>query len=729
MAIDFDNLKHHPDLTELAEYLASKLHRTELSFFRLSGAFWMSLAAAQMRTNVVIEGGTPGNTFEREILPVNMFATNLAPSGYGKTYTNTILEDTVLAQFKAKFNEQVFPFMAQRHIPVIATKHAKTWGTDPEDEEKRLSREFDDMGGMLFTFSEATAPAIKQARQKLLLANAGALNLIVDELGQNFVKSDEALTLYLEMWDKGFSKEKLIKSSNDNRRGQTLEGSTPANYLGYGVPNALLDGAHIQEKFFNFLTVGAARRSMFAMVRRIEDVPMLSPEQVLANKKKGTAVQILKKMADKYGRLADIVHADQELIVPQDTELLHISYQQECRIRGNQFDEFEELRRAEMEHRHMKALKLAGAFAFYDCSPEVLTHHYEYAIALAEESGAAFSEILRIEQPHEKVARFIAAKAGRKLTEVDIKDKLPCFKGSAAQRNDILTLAIAWAYQNNIVIKQHFQDKIRFLSGEQLNETNLDELVVSHSDDIAHNYEADHAHWDQLDILAKTPGLHWANHHFTGGHRHDEKAVPGFNTIVLDIDNGVPMSSAQMLLQGHKAFFYTTKSHQVEKHGHVCDRYRIIIPTNYVMYLNSDEYKSMMKNIFEWLPFEVDSATGQRARKWESGGVNSICAYNDGELFDVLPFIEETKKNEDFRERLQEFDGFDSLERWMMMNTGSGNRNNMLLRYAMMLNDAGIEVTAIEDAVKSLNAKLDNPLSDAEILTTVMKTVQRKAAA
>lgn len=61
------------------------------------------------------------------------------------------------------------------------------------------------------SFDSATTPAIKQMRQKLLMANAGSCNLQVDEIGANFTASIEPLTTYLELYDKGLLKDKLVK--------------------------------------------------------------------------------------------------------------------------------------------------------------------------------------------------------------------------------------------------------------------------------------------------------------------------------------------------------------------------------------------------------------------------------------------------------------------------------------------------------------------------------------
>ena len=131
-----------------------------------------------------------------------------------------------------------------------------------------------------------------------------------------------------------------------------------------------------------------------------------------------------------------------------------------------------------------------------------------------------------------------------------------------------------------------------------------------------------------------------------------------------------------------------------------------------------------MTNLFTWLPFEVDEATGQRARKWLSTSSPDYI-YQDGELLDVLPFIPKTSKNEEFKKRNLDVAGLDNLERWILNNSGDGNRNNMLLRFGMILVDAGFDYEDCRQKVASLNAKMPDKLDEEEIMATIMVSVSK----
>ncbi|MDD0675355.1 hypothetical protein PS002_23370, partial [Shigella sonnei] len=82
------------------------------------------------------------------------------------------------------------------------------------------------------------------------------------------------------------------------------------------------------------------------------------------------------------------------------------------------------------------------------------------------------------------------------------------------------------------------------------------------------------------------------------------------------------------------------------------------------------------------------------------------------------------------RERqLKDQSQLDNLERWVMNNTGDGNRNNMLLRYAMLLADSGFSFQDIKDKTIKLNDKLADKLSEIELSSTIFHTLANKLVA
>lgn len=714
----FEEMNFHPTSEKVVSILCEKTQNPNPLFFRVLVAYYWSTLAAMQRVTI--------STLDRGEVPINLYALNLGTSGSGKGYSTNIMENEVIHRFRTQFMDSTFPALAETNLVKLAVKRANRNGTDPDEEQVKVEKEFRQLGSLVFSFDSGTSPAVKQLRHMLLMADSGSINLQIDEVGSNLLANAEVITTFLELYDMGRIKSKLTKNTSENTRNEEIIGQTPANMLLFGTPSKLFDGAKTEEELYSMLETGYGRRCFYGFSRTSVKASELTAEQVLAMRTNRDSNEYLEQLAYSLEHLADSVHTNKKLIISKDTTVTLIEYQLHCQKLADAMAEHEEIRKAEMSHRYFKVLKLAGAYAFIDDSPEVTEAHIENAIKLAEESGQAFNQLLTRDRPYVKLARYMAT-CRREVTHADLMEDLPFYKGAANQRADMLNMAQAWGYRNNIIIKKSFSDGIEFLRGESLEVTDLSRLTISYSNDIAYNYRNEEAPWDQLNRLTQASGMHWTSHHLLGGndgegHRNEDNAMPGFNLVVIDVDGGTPMSVAKELLSDHKFLMYTTKRHTDEQ-----NRYRIILPTNYRLKMDAKEYKEFMANLFEWLPFEVDSATNQRARKWMSH--NGHYEYNEGELLDVLPFIPKTSKNEERKRSLQDQQSLDNLQRWFLNNSGDGNRNNMLLRYGTVLVDSGMTLERIKDMVLDLNSKMADKLDDTEIYSTILVTVAKRYGA
>jgi hypothetical protein len=705
----FEQLQYHGTTEQLVGILRDHTQSDDSLFFRLLVGHYFCLAASQMRCTI--------DTPDRGEIPINMYTLNLAPSGYGKTMATNLLEEQVLHLFRGRFLDETFPILAEQNLPKLAVKRANRKSTDPDEELVRVQKEFDGLGSLLFSFDSGTSPAVKQMRHKLLMANAGSMNLIMDEVGANLSSNQEVFDTFIELYDKGLVKQKLIKNSTDNARSEEIIGKTPTNLLMFGVPSRLLDGAKTEEDLMKMLDMGYARRCFFGYVRNASRKKDRTAEQMFVDRTNTSNEVVLEALADRLEALADIINANKKLVIHKETCIQLNEYQLHCEKRAELLPDHQEIQKSELANRNFKVLKLAGAYAFIDDSPEVTPAHINSAIKLAEDSGDAFTRLLSRDKPWVKLAKYIAA-VGSDITHADLAEDLPFYKGGTGAKQEMLNLATAYGYKNNIIIKKSFADGIEFLRGETLKESDLNQMVVSYSTDITEGYLNERAPFDKLHQLTQAAGLHWTSHHLMGGYRNEENAIPGFNMAVIDVDGGVNISTAKLLLKNYKFLLYTTKRHTDEE-----NRFRLILPINYELKLDAKDFKEFMTNIYEWLPFEVDDQTNQRARKWMSHDGHH--EYNDGDVLDALPFIPKTSKNEERKELMNSQQSMDNLERWVINNIGDGNRNNMLLRYAMILMDAGFDFEGIRTRVVGLNHKIVDKLDEAEIMSTIMITVAK----
>ena len=268
-------------------------------------------------------------------------------------------------------------------------------------------------------------------------------------------------------------------------------------------------------------------------------------------------------------------------------------------------------------------------------------------------------------------------------------------------------------------------DGIEFFKGKTLTKTDLDAVQISYGQHYAFDYLSEQVPFADLPKLMQQGGMHWINHALTKGeegqgHRAETNVKAGFDLIVLDIDENTSVKLAQDLLKDYTYLIYTTKSHTEEQ-----NRFRIILPMDYRLELDTEDYKNFMDSFLEWLPFKSDPTVNQRAKKWETNK-NAEIYRNEGKFIDPLPFIPMTSRNENHKLEYKELQSLDNLERWFAQRIATGNRNNEMIKFALALVDSGMTFEEVSQSVKSFNAKMKHPLDDSEIDNTILTTVSKR---
>ena len=701
---------YHAMSEKIVDILASRTGGEDRHFFRVMTAYYMSLIASMMRTDI--------KTHDRGIIPVNLYAVALGTSGAGKTYSMNILEELMVDPFKDDFIDEVFNVNATKHLNNLANKLANSIGEDPSKMLENLVIDYENLGPLAFTFDSATSAAIKQLRRKLLMAKTGSLNLIIDEIGSSLTTNMEALTDYLSLYDKGLIKQKITKSTSENKRGVEVTGVSPANLLMFGTPSKLLNASATEEAFDDLLRTGYARRLIYAYNTKPRKADTRSPEEVYAAITNPTLVNATDEIVEWFNELADMDYYNVQLTMDKSTSLKLIQYRLECEKKAEAIPEHREAVKAEMMHRYYKTLKLAGAYAFVDKSSTITDYHLDCAIQVVEDSGEAFTDIMHREKPYVKLAKYLA-NVEHPVTHTDLMEDLPFYSGSESKRRELMALAVAYGYKNNIVVTKTFESTVEFFKGESLKETDLSNLIVSYSDHITEGYTCTTASWDKLVNLVTADNMHYVAHHLKDGYRSADKVIPGFNLLILDVDSDVSLDTAKLLLQDYTYLMATTK-----RHTDKANRFRIILPMSHILKLNPEQYKQFMSNVFDWLPFKVDEATSDIARKWATH--NGEYFYNEGTVIDATLFIPKTKKAEEQVNFINEHSTLTNLERWFVTQASEGSRNNTVIKYAYALVDKGYDLDVIRASIIEFNNKLDKPLTRTELDTTIMVSVTKK---
>lgn len=707
---NLSTLTFHPTAEKIVDILCKKTQNANPMFFRVLVSYYLTKITAMMRVKIA--------TRDRGEVPVNLYAINLAASGQGKGFSTNIIEEQIINQFKDVFFDQTYPVVVDQNLAKLAVKRAYISGDDPDVVRQAVQSEFNSLGKLAFSFDSGTTAAVKQMRHQLLMADIGSMNLEIDEIGSNLLGNMDVLGTFLELFDVGKVKQKLTKNTKENIRSEEIDGKTPTNLLLFGTPIKLFDGAKVEDEFWSFVATGYGRRCLFGYTRQSTRNKTMTPEQIYDSLTDPSVDKFLSDMSLRFGKLANILNYNKKIAVSKKVSILLIEYRQHGENLADQLGEHEEIAKAEFAHRYFKALKLAGTYAFIDGASEITDTNLYAAIKMVEESGKAFTRILNRDRNYVKLAKYISS-INREVTHVDLTEDLPFYRGSNTAKHDLMQLAIAWGYKNHVVIKRKESNGIEFISGETLKKTDLSHMHLAYSDNIAVDYKNVQARFDKLYILMQKDYKHWVNHHMINGHRTEENMLPGFDMLVLDVDSGMPVKTIKLLMQDYTFLLYTTKRHTQEK-----NRFRMILPINYHLKLSATEYKIFMEQIFKWLPFDVDTQTSQRSRKWLTH--NSHYEYNKGKyLLDARLFIPKTTKNDEQKRLIQTHQSLTNLERWFIQHSKSGNRNNQLIKYAFMLVDMDYPIDQIETQIESLNKKFSNRLSDIELQNTIIKSTAR----
>ena len=711
--------KYHPLSEKIVDILSKKINTDTRHSFRVLTAYYLSKVASMMRCNI--------QTQDRGVIPVNTYVLNLMISGAGKGYSTTFFDREFMEYFKSKFLKNIFHQKAEENIYTLAVEKANilvnngnsviSLAEETDIQVDKFTQQFNRLGELAFSFDSATVPAVKQMREKLLLASAGSMNLELDEIGSNLSASTDVLTTFLELYDIGLVKQKLIKNTSENIRSQELPGITPTNLLMFGTPSKLLDGDSVEEHFKEFLETGYARRLLFSFVTEV------------GRKKHPTAKDRYLQMIDTSlnKSIKDVqslfsAYADRPfnpvITMSENNSIYLIDYQMKCEHLADKMHEHLPVHKVEMVHRYYKTLKLAGAYAFADLSHEITSDHIDYAINVVEDSGKAFTSIMKKQGAYKRLAHYLAT-TEKKVTQHELIQELPFYKGSELQRKTMMTLASSYGYKNNIIIRKYTHDDIEFFSGETLEISNIDELRVSTSTDKTYKFTPNTVKFTNLHNITTSTGYHYAAHNFINEHRKTENTIPGFDLLICDCDGDISISAVTLLLEKYTFLLSTTKRNTQE-----VNRFRLIFPMSHRLKLSTTDYAKYMTNVYKWLPFPVDTATKDVARKWESYPGQYM--YNQGELIDATLFIPETKKSNDINNSSLSAKGVSNLEKWFLTYTIEGNRANHLYRYGMIMIDAGYALDVIKSSITSMNQSLESPLDFQQIQNSILYSLNKK---
>lgn len=267
-------------------------------------------------------------------------------------------------------------------------------------------------------------------------------------------------------------------------------------------------------------------------------------------------------------------------------------------------------------------------------------------------------------------------------------------------------------------------------------------ITFSTSKELAKDYISNSLPFGEFGTILKSE-INYSPFQYRENYRKEDNSVlTNANCIFLDFDDGLSIDKAKGIFSHLCYVLATTKSHQKEKNGKVCDRFRIVIPCETNITLCKEDYKELMNDIIT--TYGADRACKDIARFYY-GFKDSEVFYNFGDLFDLEKAMEKIKKKKQIikemtktKERavnihfdgskvdtLRQISNTDKMLRLLKFNErfGAGGRNNYLFACAKYLQDSGMTDDEVVSEVLWINGQSSNSISEKEINSTIFRSL------
>lgn len=244
---------------------------------------------------------------------------------------------------------------------------------------------------------------------------------------------------------------------------------------------------------------------------------------------------------------------------------------------------------------------------------------------------------------------------------------------------------------------------------------------------------------------------------FEGGKAKNESWISGQqNLIILDIDDGLSLDRAKDIFSEYKALIITSKSHGKDKNGHVCDRYRVILPLKNAINCTAEKYSEVMSFIMCHKYTFIDKQCKDPARIYFGYTDDKTEVYETPslQLFDFDEWIAKTEASKEIvkwcnhkeqeiakltQSQIKEYADNGTKADWFRANWKTekilnalkfnekfykGGRNGTLFSWAKyLLDEVGLSDSETADLILWVNSQGDG-IKESEIQQTIFKSLR-----
>ena len=623
----------------------------------------------------------------------------------GKNHSDSIARSIYKPMFE-KFNDRAYTFFEARR-----------------DEKRIPDPRYLNMSSYFIPVTSSWQ-ALQKAAQTVKDMDVGSVNVVADELADNIMQMADIFTKLKSTWDTGQSEGPLNVTSGGEA--YFLVEDVVFNALLFGAPAPFELVPAKKDRLLETYVSGMARRSFIYHNNTYK-------------KSENRNSLFEKQPSEFYDKLDKYILELRHFI--NNTEF--ITYPQEIRDMLLEYDAIKELER-ERSHSPIaedlgstkKMEKLLGIVATLDLEDTINIEHLRFVIEFTESLDKTAEETIEIKPIYQRIYNEIEKRSYTTRTEIIKSVKDITVKDLDSQM--ILVQEHANILGNSLIKKEY--DGIVKYKIEKLSTTSLDNIIISINPDmrptVPQGFIRKVGTFKGLADKIINADFRYSAGSFRNDYINDANYLQEQNLFIIDIDNDLTLEDAKNLFSGMTYLIATTRTHQKEKKGIVCDRFRIILPTMSTFHLSPDVYSDMYMNVINSLGIEEADTQCRNASRWYYGNPDGEYWYNEGELLDIRTFIPDSSEHKEASSSVNKYDTstydapasvrVDAALRWFLANTSKGNRNkNIFLLGALLKDSQKISEPDWAGWLQRANACLSQPLSESDMKTTINSIARR----
>ena len=432
----------------------------------------------------------------------------------------------------------------------------------------------------------------------------GCPALYVDEISTELSSNADMIPnikLVAQLFDVGDMKSKPLKDPT-NQSDEVVGMGMTALFI--GSEHGILEDEPVLRKFETEFISKLARRSFFVYPTfpdEEEQVTTIADLLASVKKKKEDGYELNRKVNAVAKRIADtsLMNDVNNMKLSDACSDMYTLYSIYCEEMVNEEVEAVAL---EQQHRHWKALKLAGVYAVFNGHSFVEVEDLKEAIYVAELTGKDIGTFIEKANrlPYEVLLEHYQS-GGEQLTVHDMVKKKWITKPSGLK--DMLVLANSKSGKDGM-FEQGDDDSIKYTSFVAEEGLGISYIKVSGEKDArsamtATGYTYKRSTFEKIGWAMKNDTA-YCPFEFKGGIRGKDYIISGADFIVLDVDDSdYTDSECSDMLADYNHIIARTSSNSPYK-------FRVLLPLDVTIDIENDKWKPFMKKVSEHLGIKID---------------------------------------------------------------------------------------------------------------------------